>query len=182
MSLLLGEGTNDPNAPNQLTTNLSLITNHILAIFLCATGKYWSRDDHTISAIPLDSSDFSSLFLGGFGTGAQKHLVFYGQPPAHVSFIFTQLSSLFKHCAINTLTTPTGPKPSPLQDAKKHRDLHVTCHVESRPLDHKPSSQDLRVACWGSCPFPKPVSGRREEDFWVFLCVFYTIGLQLLLL
>lgn len=82
---------------------------------------------------------FSSLFLGGFGAGAQKHLPLSYEPTPPVCPVYLHSNLPFSN-AINTLTTPLAPRPSRLQDAEKHRDLHMTCHLESRPLQHKPSS------------------------------------------
>lgn len=58
---------------------------------------------------PLHSpSNSSYLFLGGFGAGAQKHLLLsYDQSPQpHVLHSYTGIS-VGNPCAINTLTTPS---------------------------------------------------------------------------
>lgn len=100
--------------------------------------------------------------------------LFYDQPPAHVSFIFTHQSSLFNHCAINTLTTPTGPVPSPLQDAEKYHDLPVTCPFgiqTSPPQAFLPGvGMTSKSGSWGCCPFPKLAPNGGEEGFC--FCVF----------
>lgn len=133
-----------------------------------------SRDAHTIPPIPLDSSNLSSLFLGG-AEAAQRHPPLASdQPPACVSFIFTHQSSLFKHCAINTLTTPTGPVPSPFQDAEKHRDLRVTCPFG---IPDRSAARVPPVIAGAARPFPKPTPGGRKEGYCVLH--FYTMCLQL---
>lgn len=133
-----------------------------------------STGTHAIPTIPLDPSNFNSLFLGGIEAAQRHPPLASDQPPAWVSFIFTHSSSLFKLCAINTLTTPTGPVPSPLQDAEKHPDLRVTCPfgIPARSTPRLPPE-----IAGAACPFPKPTPGGREEGYCVLH--FYTICLQL---
>lgn len=105
------------------------------------------------------------------------------RPTPSLSLLFTHSSSPSNDGAINTLATPSGPVPSPLQAAEQHHDLRVTYPFGIPDLSNISQPPGIMVTLesglLGLLPnyFPSPCRvGRRRVSV---LCNFYTRCLQL---